>query len=71
MSNRYELYLLGDRMKYSTKARFDYLEQLLNTIENQKLKKDTLYFMESIKRDIDENYAEISRPVRFDCPNSE
>ncbi|WP_199618225.1 hypothetical protein [Paenibacillus alkalitolerans] len=52
-------------MKFSTKARFDYLEQLVNTIDDQKIKKDVLYIIESIKTDIDENYAEISKPVRL------
>jgi hypothetical protein len=49
-------------MKYSTKARFDYLEQLVSSINDQKTKNNLFYIIESLKSDLEENYAEIVRP---------
>lgn len=40
----------------------DHLEELIEGIENKKIKQEVLYMIRSIKLDIEENYAEIIRP---------
>lgn len=53
-------------MRFTTKTRLDYLGSLLTqSIEDTKKQKEALHLLESIKRDIDENYAEIQRPIRL------
>jgi hypothetical protein len=54
-------------MKFTTKARFDYLEKLISSIDDRKIKIEALYIINSIKADIDNNYAEIkeAEPPRY------
>jgi len=59
-----ESYVRVNNMKYSTKARLDYLEQLVQTLEDAPVKREIISLIESLKADIDVNYAEISKPDR-------
>ncbi|MFE5317764.1 hypothetical protein ACFQ88_03535 [Paenibacillus sp. NPDC056579] len=52
-------------MRFVTKTRLDYLESLLQAIGDESKRKEALYMLESITRDIEENYAEIERPIRL------
>lgn len=53
-------------MRFVTKTRLEYLQTLLlQSIEDTKKQKEALHLLESIERDIEENYAEIQRPIRL------
>lgn len=52
-------------MRFVTKTRIDYLQTLLLAIEDRQKQKEALHILESIQRDIEENYAEIQRPIRI------
>jgi hypothetical protein len=52
-------------MRFVTKTRLDYLQTLLQSIEDKKKQKEAMHLLESIERDIEENYAEIQRPIRL------
>jgi hypothetical protein len=51
-------------MKYTTKARLEYLEQLVRALEDSPQQREILALIESLRVDITDNYAEISRPIR-------
>ncbi|MFB6364554.1 hypothetical protein ACFCP7_10870 [Paenibacillus elgii] len=52
-------------MRFVTKTRLDRLQTLLRSISDEQQQKEALHLLESLKRDIDENYAEIRRPIRL------
>jgi len=52
-------------MRFVTKTRLDYLQTLLRSIEDEGKRKEALHMLESIARDIEENYAEIEKPIRL------
>ncbi|MCP1305690.1 MULTISPECIES: hypothetical protein [Paenibacillus] len=52
-------------MRFVTKTRLDRLQTLLRSIADEQQQKEALHLLESLKRDIDENYAEIRRPIRL------
>ncbi|GLI08594.1 hypothetical protein YDYSG_46260 [Paenibacillus tyrfis] len=52
-------------MRFVTKTRLDRLQTLLRSIADEQQQKEALHLLESLKRDIDENYAEIRRPIRI------
>ncbi|MFH5184998.1 hypothetical protein ACHHV8_21450 [Paenibacillus sp. TAB 01] len=57
-------------MRFVTKTRLDYMQSLLKSaIEDTKKQKEALHLLESIERDIEENYAEIQRPIRLTGKN--
>lgn len=57
-------------MRFVTKTRLDYMQSLLkSSIEDTKKQKEALHLLESIERDIEENYAEIQRPIRLNEKN--
>ncbi|MBE1443061.1 hypothetical protein [Paenibacillus sp. OAS669] len=52
-------------MRLVTKTRIDYLQTLLLCIDDQQKQKEALHILESLTRDINENYAEIEKPIRL------
>ncbi|UUZ79083.1 hypothetical protein LJK88_28075 [Paenibacillus sp. P26] len=52
-------------MRLVTKTRLDYLQTLIESINDEKKQREALQLLESIKSDIEENYAEIRRPIRL------
>ncbi|WP_189597262.1 hypothetical protein [Paenibacillus elgii] len=52
-------------MRFVTKTRLDRLETLLRSIADEQQQKEALHLLESLKRDIEENYAEIRKPIRI------
>ncbi|WP_167336449.1 hypothetical protein [Paenibacillus tyrfis] len=52
-------------MRFVTKTRLDRLQTLLRSIADEQQQKEALHLLESLKRDIDENYAEIRRLIRI------
>jgi hypothetical protein len=52
-------------MRFVTKTRLDHLQTLIRFIEDNNKQSEALHILESIKRDIEENYAEILRPIRL------
>ncbi|WP_282942073.1 hypothetical protein [Paenibacillus sp. RC67] len=52
-------------MRFVTKTRIDYLQTLLRFIEDEDKQKEALHILDSITRDINENYAEIEKPIRL------
>ncbi|WP_165842162.1 hypothetical protein [Paenibacillus xerothermodurans] len=50
-------------MRLVTKTRLDYLETLIKSIEDKTKQSEALHILESIRRDIEENYAEIQKPI--------
>lgn len=52
-------------MRFVTKTRLDRLQTLLRSIADEQQQKEALHLLESLKRDIEENYAEIRRPIRI------
>ncbi|SCW41527.1 hypothetical protein SAMN04487970_100654 [Paenibacillus tianmuensis] len=52
-------------MRFGTKTRLDRLQTLLQSIADEQQQKEALHLLESLKRDIDENYAEIRKPIRL------
>lgn len=52
-------------MRLVTKTRLDYLQTLIQSMGDDKAHKEALHILESITRDIEENYAEIRRPIRL------
>lgn len=52
-------------MRFVTKTRIEYLQSLLRSIEDETKRKEALHILDSITRDIDENYAEIEKPIRL------
>ncbi|MBP1155611.1 MULTISPECIES: hypothetical protein [unclassified Paenibacillus] len=52
-------------MRLVTKTRLDYLQTLIQSMGYDKAHKEALHILESITRDIEENYAEIRRPIRL------
>ncbi|CAG7618025.1 hypothetical protein PAESOLCIP111_02075 [Paenibacillus solanacearum] len=53
-------------MRFVTKTRLDYLRSLIESIGSGPKEREALHLLESIARDIEENYAEIERPIRLD-----
>lgn len=54
-------------MRFVTKTRLDYLQTLIQTMGGDGTKqREALHLLESIARDIEENYAEIQRPIGLD-----
>ncbi|MCS7463304.1 hypothetical protein N0M98_24580 [Paenibacillus doosanensis] len=52
-------------MRFVTKTRLDHLQTLIRAIADEQKQKEALHILESITRDIEENYAEIERPIRL------
>ncbi|ALS22382.1 MULTISPECIES: hypothetical protein [Paenibacillus] len=52
-------------MRFVTKTRLDYLQSMIQAMGNDDEHKLALHILESIKRDIEENYAEIKKPIRL------
>ena len=52
-------------MRLVTKTRLEYLQTLIESISDDKKQREALQLLESIKSDIEENYAEIRRPIRL------
>lgn len=52
-------------MRFVTKTRLDHLQSLIRSMGNDSVHKEALHILESIARDIDENYAEIRKPIRI------
>ncbi|MCP3772941.1 hypothetical protein NLX71_06335 [Paenibacillus sp. MZ04-78.2] len=52
-------------MRFVTKTRLDRLQTLLRSIADEQQQKEALHLLESLKQDIDENYAEIRKPIRL------
>ncbi|MDO3676461.1 hypothetical protein [Paenibacillus ehimensis] len=52
-------------MRFVTKTRLDRLQTLLRSIADEQQQKEALHLLESLKQDIDENYAEIRKPIRI------
>jgi hypothetical protein len=55
-------------VRYVTQWRLDHLQTLLRSIEDRHIQSEAVHLLESIKRDIEENYAEIQRPIRLQEP---
>lgn len=51
-------------MKYTTEARLKRLEQLMREMENGPLQREALHLLQSLRQDIEGNYAEIRLPIR-------
>lgn len=51
-------------MRYVTETRFKLLEQLCQSIPDLTDRSYALHLLHSIQADIDENYAEIQKPIR-------
>jgi hypothetical protein len=51
-------------MRFVTETRLKLLEELLGTIPDPDDRSYALHLLNSIRADIDENYAEIGRPIR-------
>ncbi|CAG7642718.1 hypothetical protein ACFQI7_10970 [Paenibacillus allorhizosphaerae] len=56
-------------MRFVTKTRLDYLQSLIQSMGDGEKQREALHLLESITRDIEENYAEIQRPIRLDKPS--
>lgn len=52
-------------MKYTTEARLKRLEELLRQMEKGPLQREALHLLQSLKCDIEDNYAEIRLPIRL------
>jgi hypothetical protein len=55
-------------MRFVTQTRLEHLQRLIRSMANAgdgDIQKEALHILESLKRDIEENYAEIRRPVRL------
>jgi hypothetical protein len=52
-------------LRFVTKTRIEYLQTLLAHITDKQKQSEALQLLESLSRDIDENYAEIERPLRL------
>ncbi|MDF2960657.1 MAG: hypothetical protein K0S39_2392 [Paenibacillus sp.] len=52
-------------MRFVTKTRLNHLQTLMEYIGDSEKQKEALHILESIRRDIDENYAEIQKPIRL------
>lgn len=52
-------------MRFVTKTRLDYLQTMIQAMGNDEEHKLALHILESIKTDIEENYAEIQKPIRL------
>lgn len=57
-------------MKFTTLTRLKYLEKLLQSVDDEKSKQEALHIIQSIKSDIEENYAEIIKPIRLNKKDS-
>lgn len=55
-------------MRYVTQWRLDHLQTPPRSIEDRHIQSEAVHLLESIKRDIEENYAEIQRPIRLQEP---
>jgi hypothetical protein len=53
-------------MRWVTKTRLDHLHTLLHNINDETTQSEAKHILESIRRDIEENYAEIQKPIRVD-----
>jgi hypothetical protein len=51
-------------MRYVTETRLKLLEDLFLTIPDRKDRSYALHLLNSIRADIDDNYAEIQRPIQ-------
>lgn len=51
-------------MRYVTETRLKLLEDLFQTIPDRKDRSYALHLLNSIRADIDNNYAEIQRPIQ-------
>lgn len=52
-------------MKFTTEIRFNRLEALLREMEKGPLQREALHLLQSLRDDVDANYAEIRRPIRL------
>ncbi|WP_165972186.1 hypothetical protein [Paenibacillus piri] len=52
-------------MRFVTKTRIEHLQQLIRSMEDRQKRQEALHILESIQRDIEENYAEIQKPIRL------
>lgn len=52
-------------MKFTTETRLNRLEELLREMENGPLQREALHLLQSLRRDIEGNYAEIRLPIRL------
>lgn len=52
-------------MRFVTETRLNHLKSLIQHISDEHTKKEALHMLESIRHDIEENYAEIRRPIRL------
>jgi hypothetical protein len=53
-------------MRWVTKTRLDHLQSLVQSITDVTKLSEANHIIESIRRDIEENYAEIQKPIRVD-----
>ncbi|TMV50043.1 hypothetical protein FE783_10790 [Paenibacillus mesophilus] len=51
-------------MRYVTETRLKLLEDLCHSIPDRKDRSYALHLLDSIRADIDNNYAEIQRPIQ-------
>ena len=52
-------------MRFVTQTRINHLRTLLEQIEDRETQKEAAHLLASLERDIEENYAEIQRPIRI------
>lgn len=53
-------------MRFVTETRFKQLEEIIQSIPDQYERSYALHLIKSIQSDIDDNYAEIQRPIRLE-----
>lgn len=53
-------------MRFVTETRFKQLEEIIQSIPDPYERSYALHLIKSIQADIDDNYAEIQRPIRLE-----
>lgn len=52
-------------MRFATETRLNHLLSLIQAINDENKRKEAIHMLGSIRHDIEENYAEIRRPIRL------